>query len=122
MVMNRTECIGRRDDESHVFVCPACRADARIANAWKALRVEESPQKPGERFVRRVLVGIEHDRIARRRRRWIAAAAAAALFSFCAGLAHENASAQPAASPEDEYASLATPSTAPSALDGLIPN
>jgi hypothetical protein len=120
--MNRTECIGRRDDESHVFVCPACRADARIASAWKGLRVEETPQKPGERFVRRVLAGIEHDRIARRRRRWIAAAAAAALFSFCAGLAHENAAAQSAASPEDEYASLATPSTTPSALDGLIPN
>ena len=35
--MNRIECIGRRDDESHVFVCPACRADARIATAWKVL-------------------------------------------------------------------------------------
>ena len=120
--MNRTECIGRRDDESHVFVCPACRADARIAAAWKALRVEETPEQPGERFIRRVLGGVERDRIARRRRRWIAAAAAAALFSFCAGLAHEHASAQSASSPEDEYASLATPSTAPTALDGLMPN
>jgi hypothetical protein len=122
MDMNRNECIGRRDDASHVFVCPACRADARIAAAWKALRVEETPQKPGERFVHRVLVGIDHDRIARRRMRWIAAAAAAALFSFCAGLAHENASAQSSGSPEDEYASIATPSTSPSALDGLMPN
>lgn len=120
--MNRKECIGRRDDESHVFVCPACRADARIAAAWKGLRVEEAPQTPSERFVRRVLFGIEHDRFARRRRRWIAAAAAAALFSFCAGLAHENASRQASGTAEDEYASLATPSTAPSALDGLMPN
>ena len=120
--MNRNECIGRRGDESHVFVCPACRADTRIAAAWKALRIEETPEKPGERFVRRVLYGIEHDRIARRRRRWIAAAAAAALFSFCAGLAHENASRQSSPSAEDEYASLATPSTAPTALDGLMPN
>ena len=120
--MNRTECIGRSNDESHVFVCPACRADARIAAAWKALRVEETPQKPGERFVRRVLAGIEHDRIARRRRRWIAAAAAAAAVLVLRRLAHENASTQSAASPEDEYASLATPSTTPSALDSLIPN
>ena len=120
--MNRTECIGRRDDASHVFVCPACRADARIAAAWKALRIRETPEKPGERFVRRVLGGIERDRIARRRRRWIAAAAAAALFSFCAGLAHENATAQSSGSPEDEYASLATPSASPTALDGLMPN
>ena len=120
--MKRNECIGRGDDESHVFVCPACRTDARIAATWKSLRVEEAPQKPSERFIRRVLVGIEHDRIARRRMRWIAAAAAAALFSFCAGLAHENASAQSSGSAEDEYASLATPSTSPTALDGLMPN
>jgi len=116
--MNRNECIGRRDDASHVFVCPACRADARISAAWKALRVEETPTKPGERFVQRALAGIARDRVARRRRRWIAAAAAAALFSFCAGLAHERAAAQSTPSSDDEYAALA-PS---SALDGFVPN
>ena len=120
--MNRTECIGRRDDESHVFVCrpagptPGSRTPGRPC-ASKSHRSSRESGLSGACCSR-----IEHDRIARRRRRWIAAAAAAALFSFCAGLAHENASAQPTASPEDEYASLATPSTTPSALDGLIPN
>ncbi|HTR04220.1 MAG TPA: hypothetical protein VMN82_13590, partial [Thermoanaerobaculia bacterium] len=61
---------------------------------------------------------VARDRAATRRRRWLAAAAAAALFSFCAGLAHERAR-QATPEPEESYASLATP---PSALTELLPN
>ncbi len=116
--MNRARCIGRRDDSSHVFVCPACRTEARIAGAWRALRVEETPASPGERFVRKILVRVEHDRTARRRLRWLAAAAAAALFSFFAGLAHEHAASQASPTADESYAALASPSS----LEALIPN
>lgn len=114
--MNRRDCIGRRDDESHVFVCPACRTDARIAAAWKAYAPLEEPAEADERFVQAVVRRVARGRIAARRRRILAAAAAAALFAFFAGLAHERASRPAAPGPEESYAELA----APSGLSDLI--
>jgi len=114
--MNRNECFGRRDDASHLLVCPACRTDARIDAAWKGLRLDESVGPVDERFVGAVTRSVGRDRAATRRRRLIAAVAAAALFSFFAGLAHET---ERASAPEDEtYASL----SAPSALAEFLPN
>lgn len=107
--MSRKDCVGRRDEETHLFVCPACRAEARVAAAWKELRVTETPAEVPEGFVERVLELGRRDRADRTRRRWLAAAAAAALFSFCAGLAHERASRQSGPAPEESYASLASP-------------
>jgi hypothetical protein len=114
--MNRHECFGRRDDASHLLVCPACRTDARIAGAWKGFRPAEPAEPVDGRFVSEVLRSVRRDRAATRRRRLIAAAAAAALFSFFAGLAHE---ATRTSVPEDEsYASL----SAPSGLTEFLPN
>ena len=88
-------------DESHVFTCPACRVDARIAGAWKGLRDRgDCPCRPTSVFIRRVVARSRADAGPRARLRWVAAAAAAALFSFFAGLAHEHAS-QPSPTPED---------------------
>jgi predicted anti-sigma-YlaC factor YlaD len=116
--MSRKECIARRADESHLFSCPACRADARIAAAWKDLSFTEAPAGADERFVASVTAGIARDRGMRARRRWLAAAAAAALFAFFAGFAHERATDQAAPTAEESYASLA----APNALSSLMPN
>ena len=115
--MNRHECFGRRDDASHILVCPACRIDARIAGAWKGYRPAEPAEPPEEGFVSAVVRSACRDRATTRRRRLIAAVAAAALFSFFAGLAHETArSAAPES--EESYASL----SAPSALTEFLPN
>ena len=115
--MNRKDCFGRREDVSHLLVCPACRADARIASAWKAVALGETPAPVDERFVRAVTESVRRDRVAIRRRRLLAAAAAAALFSFFAGLAHESARSAPP-EPEESYATL----SAPSGLSELLPN
>lgn len=115
--MNPHECFGRRDDASHLLVCPTCRTDARIAGAWKAYDPAEPAEPADEGFVSAVVRSARRDRAATRRRRLIAAAAAAALFSFFAGLAHESArSAAPES--EESYASL----SAPSALAEFLPN
>lgn len=114
--MNRNECFGRRDDASHLLVCTACRTDARIAGAWKGLRLNEPAEPADERFVGAVLRSVRRDRAATRRRRLVAAVAAAALFSFFAGLAHETA--RPPAPEDETYASL----SAPSALAEFLPN
>lgn len=115
--MNRNDCFGRHDDASHLLACPACRADARITSAWTALALGETPASVDERFVRAVTEAVRRDRVAVRRRRLLAAAAAAALFSFFAGLAHENARGS-APEPEESYATL----SAPSGLSELLPN
>jgi hypothetical protein len=115
--MTRTDCIGHRNDEGHLLACPACRADARIATAWKGLAGPEAARAAQDRFVERVVARLARDRETRVQRRWLAAAAAAAVFAFCAGYAHERATGQ-AATPtaEESYASLA----APSALADLV--
>ena len=115
--MNRSECIGRRDDSSHLLVCTACRADARAAEAWKGLALNEAPepQVADERFVNDVIAAVRRDRASVRRRRLLAAVAAAALFSFFAGLAHETT--QRSTPDEESYASL----SAPSGLSEFLP-
>ncbi len=115
--MNRNECFGRRDDSSHLLVCTACRAEGRVAAAWDGLTLDEAPEPVDERFVRATRQAVRRDRTAIRRRRFIAAAAAAALFSFFAGLAHENARQVPPES-EESYASL----SAPSGMAEFLPN
>jgi hypothetical protein len=114
--MSRRECLARRTDEGHLFVCPNCRADARIAAAWKGLAVQEPPAVADERFVSAVLNDVRHEGARRARNRFWLAAAAAALFFFFTGLALESAS-KPTATPEESYASIASPS----ALEGLLP-
>jgi len=118
--MSRENCLQGRRDPAHVFACPVCRADARLARAWKGLTPPaalETPVPADERFVQRILGALRLDRARTIRRRLWAAAAAAILFFFFAGLAAEGA-ATPAASAEDSYAALVSPSS----LDGLIPN
>src|SRR5439155_29789 len=49
-------------EEVHLFRCEACRLEARIAAAWRALphsRSIETNERVNEAFVRRVLDGIE---------------------------------------------------------------
>ena len=114
--MSRTECLARRSNEGHLFVCPSCRADARIAAAWKALPLREAPVEADDRFVAAVLGSLRQDVARRSQYRFWLAAAAAALFFFFTGIALESAS-KPAATAEESYATL----TSPNALEGLIP-
>ena len=114
--MSRRECLARRNDEGHLFVCPFCRADARIAAAWKELALKETPAPADERFIAAVLNDVRHEAVRQSRNRFWLAAAAAALFFFFTGLALESAS-KPTATPEESYAALASPS----ALEGLLP-
>jgi len=116
--MSRKECLAGRADESHLFVCPFCRAEARAAAAWKELRLRETPVAADDVFVARVLRGVRQDRARRLQRRFWAVAAAAALFFFFAGFAHESESRPAGATAEESYASLASPN----ALEGLLPN
>jgi hypothetical protein len=108
-----------RRNPSHRLVCESCRLQSRVNAAWKHVERPETPVPiaPSEEFVARVVRAIGRDRRTAARERILLAAAAALLFSFFAGLAHEQAS-QPRTSPEDTYASAVTPS----ALEGLIPN
>lgn len=107
--MSRTVCIGRRNDEGHLFACSACRADARISAGWKALAAPGAAGEAEEMFVERVVARLARERQTRVQRRWFAAAAAAAVFAFCAGYAHERASGQAATPTPEEYAALAAP-------------
>ncbi len=116
--MSRSNCLANRRDASHLFVCTACRADARMASAWKGFSAPETPVAVDERFVSGVLEGLRRGRAQQERRRFWVAAAAAALFFFFAGLAHERASRTATPTPEESYAKLASPD----ALGGLIPN
>lgn len=114
--MSRRECMARRNDAGHLFVCPYCRAEARMASAWNGAALGEVQVAADEKFVARVVESLGRDRAQRSRRRFWLAAAAAALFCFFAGLSHE--SSEPAATAEEAYATLASPSV----LEGLIPN
>ncbi len=114
--MSRKECLAHRTDEGHLFVCPFCRADARIAAAWKGMTLEEPPAVADERFVAAVLNDARREAARQSRNRFWLAAAAAALFFFFTGLALESAN-KSAATPEESYAALA----APNALEGLLP-
>jgi hypothetical protein len=118
--MSRKDCFVGRRDEKHLFACPVCRADARLARGWKGLAPPASLETPApvdELFVKRILGAVRRDRARAIRRRTWAAAVAALLFFFFAGLAHETAST-PAVTAEESYAAIVSPSS----LDGLIPN
>ena len=108
-----------RRDPAHRLICESCRLDARISAAWK--RIERPALGPDaeidDRFVAGVLGALRRDRRTAVRERLALAAAAALLFSFFAGLAHEQATV-PHPTPEDTYASAVTPSV----MDGFIPN
>jgi hypothetical protein len=116
--MTRRDCTAPRTDEAHLFVCPDCRADARISAAWKAIPLGETPRPADDGFVGRVVRRARDQRARAARRRFWLAAAAAALFFFFAGFAHESIPAPAAGAAEESYATLA----APNALDGLLPN
>jgi hypothetical protein len=97
--------------ETHLFRCEACRLEARIAGAWRALpdsRSLETNVPVDEAFVQRVLSEVQRERRNRLRARAGLAAAAALLFFFALGASHEAASSR-AAGAEDSYAQLLTP-------------
>ncbi|HSS45317.1 MAG TPA: hypothetical protein VLO07_08255, partial [Thermoanaerobaculia bacterium] len=77
--MNRKECSKGHRDQTHLFACPICHADARLARAWKELAHPaslETPVPADERFVQETLGAVRHARArAIRRRMWAAAAA-----------------------------------------------
>ena len=112
---------GNRDafEESHLFSCPSCHTEARIAAAWRAFpRPDESETETGrvdEGFVRGVIGRLREHEQTRFRRRAGWAAAAALLFFFLAG-AGQKLSSVTAASTDETYASMLTPS-----LDAYIP-
>jgi hypothetical protein len=117
--MSTPDCRAARSDAGHLFVCPACRAEARLAAAWKGVprpELAEAPVEPEPRFIRGVVASVRRDRARRRRVRLAVAAAAALLFFFFAGTGHETA-ARPAGL-DASYASIVSPN----ALEGLIPN
>ena len=115
----RTHGEAERRDPAHRLICEDCRVETRISAAWK--RVERPAVGPEphleDGFVAGVLAALRRDRRAAIRERLALAAAAALLFSFFAGLAHEQATV-PGPAPEDTYASAVTPSM----MEGFIPN
>ena len=117
--MSDPQCRSAHADDGHLFTCPACRGEARLAQAWKGLPRPETDEvlvDPDLRFVTVVLRSVRNDRARRVRVRVALAAAAALLFFFFAGTGHE--AAAPSETTDGFYASLVTPS----ALEGLIPN
>ena len=112
---------GTRDtfEESHLFSCPSCRTEARIAAAWRAFpRPDEGETETGrvdEAFVRGVIGRLRDQERTRFRQRAGWAAAAALLFFFLAGAGQKLAS-MTSASTDETYASMLTPS-----LDAYIP-
>lgn len=114
----RTARLGRRE-ESHLFGCAECRLEARIGAAFKALPRPESledARSVDEQFVRRVLSEVRKDRRRRLRGR-VGLAAAAALLFFFAAAASQRVAAERAASAEDAYSQLLTPT-----LDSFLPD
>ena len=87
--------------------------------AWRHVEAPSAVRDiaPKEEFVYQIVGAVRRDRRAAARQRVLLAAAAVLLFSFFAGLAHEQAN-EPRPAAEDTYASAVTPS----ALDGFIPN
>jgi hypothetical protein len=114
--MSRKECLAHRTDEGHLFVCPFCRADVRIAAAWKEMPLKETASPADERFIAAVLNDVRHEAARQSRNRFWLTAAAAALFFFFTGFALESAS-KAAATPEESYVAIASPN----ALEGLLP-
>jgi predicted anti-sigma-YlaC factor YlaD len=106
--------------ERHLFVCEACRDDARMASAWKALA--ESPEgaeaRVSEAFLSRLSAARRRDGARVRRRRYLLAAAAVLLFFFAAGTSQsERGAVDTDRPPEEAFSSLASTSV----LEGLLP-
>jgi anti-sigma factor RsiW len=116
--MSRIEGLHDRADARHLFGCPDCRADARVAHAWRALVASEADAPVRDEFVARVLETLRRDRDRAGRWRLGLAAAAALLFFFFAGLSHEQATGTSEPSVEESLSSLSAP---PAAVDGLLP-
>ena len=108
-----------KSEEIHLFRCEACRLEARISAAWRALpdpRSFETGVAVDEAFVQRVLAEVQRERRQRARTRAGLAAAAALLFFFALGASQETAASH-AAGAEDSYSQLLTPG-----LDSLLPD
>jgi hypothetical protein len=106
-------------DQGHLFACPDCRTQVRLAQAWKSVPRPESVERPlpaDEAFVSRVLREVRAERRRSARARTTLAAAAALLFFFLAGAAGQLA-ATSASGAEDDYAQLVSPT----GLDSLLP-
>jgi len=106
--------------ERHLFVCKACRDDARMASAWKALA--ESPEggeaRVSEAFLSRLFAARRRDGARLRRHRYLLAAAAVLLFFLAAGTSHsERGTVDTDRPPEEAFSSLASTSV----LEGLLP-
>ena len=84
-------------------------------NEWPRTAMRENEDVPSERFIRRVVSALVADR--RRRRRLRVAIAAALVFFFFAGAGQRAFAGATAATADDSYVSLLTPSP----LDGLLP-
>ncbi len=119
--MRTRRCSGaERRGTVHLFGCRACRAEVRLAAAWKKIPrpVEpEAPEPVSESFLARVSAAVSQDRRHRLRRRTLLSAAAALLFFFLAGAGHESRAGD-AVPVEESYARL----LAPSALESLLPD
>ncbi len=101
--------------ESHLFLCPSCRAEARLAAALKAMPAPEELEAAAsidESFVEGVLRRVHQDRRRRGRMRLGVAAAAALLFFFAAGVS-ERANVTPTEDADESYAQILTPAADP---------
>ena len=105
---------GRRGktEEAHLFVCSACRTQARLAAAWAALKAaepaDETPASVDGAFIRGVLERVRADRDRQSKFRLRLAAAAALLFFFLVGASQRLTSATNS-NGEESYAQLVSP-------------
>jgi hypothetical protein len=103
----------------HLFLCRACRADARLNAAFRRLpspaSLEAGQVRPvSEDFLRRVARSVEVERRRHARRRTVLSVAAALLFFFLAGAGQEALTSDTLRF--EDAAQLLTPS----ALDSLL--
>jgi predicted anti-sigma-YlaC factor YlaD len=104
---------GRRGqvEEAHLFVCSACRTEARLAAAWASLKAAEprevvTPADPA--FIRGVIEAVRADRDRRTKVKVRLAAAAALVFFFLVGASQRLTSATKTGG-EESYAQLVSP-------------
>jgi predicted anti-sigma-YlaC factor YlaD len=106
--------------ERHLFVCEDCRAQARLAAAWRFLAAEGPEEAPvREEFLARVLGARRRGVLQDRRFRYFLAAAALLLFCFFAGSGHRSRTGQPSDRQAEE--ALATVAS-PAEFESLLPD